>query len=72
LTTGTGVYLYHPATGQFVSFTVSFEDNYRKAIITPTAPLQPGTQYQFGVHGWSTDLAGNQFPASVWILFTTQ
>ena len=72
LTTGTGVYLYHPATGQFVSFTVSYEDNYRKAIITPTAPLQPGTQYQFGVHGWSTDLAGNQFPASVWILFTTQ
>ena len=72
LSTGTGLYLYIPATGQFVSCTVSFEDNYRKAILTPTAPLQPGTQYQFGVYYSNTDLAGNQFPTSVWIYFTTQ
>lgn len=72
LSTGTGLYLYHPATGQYLLFTVSFSADYRTMIVTPTGQLQPGTQYQFGVYLWNTDLAGNQFPTSVWILFTTQ
>ncbi len=45
-----------PVTG--LSFTVSFEDEYRTMVITPAASLQPGTQDVFGVSASATDVAG--------------
>jgi hypothetical protein len=71
LNIGSGVYLYYPAIGQYLPFTVTFEDNYRTLVVTPLTPLQPGTQYQFGTYYWNTDLAGNAYASSTWINFTT-
>jgi hypothetical protein len=70
--TGSGVYLYQPSTGQFVTITISVSADYRTFTITPLSPLQSGTQYQFGVYGWSTDLAGNPYPTSISVFFMTQ
>jgi len=68
---GSGLSLVLSATSQAVSFTVSFEDDYRTMVITPTAPLQPGTQYTFGAFFWEADFAGNLFPTAVAVNFTT-
>jgi Big-like domain-containing protein len=68
---GSGLSLVYSATSQPVSFTVSFEDEYRTMVITPTAPLQLGTQYTVGVFFWEVDFAGNLFPTAVAVNFTT-
>jgi Bacterial Ig-like domain len=69
---GYGVFLYVAGIGQQVAVTYSVSPDLRTVIVTPTAPLQAGMQYQLLAHLGITDLAGNQFPASVSIFFTTQ
>ena len=69
---GIGILLYQPAIGQYVAVAYSFSPDYRTVIVTPTAPLQAGTQYQLIVYYGITDLAGNSYPAYNYIYFTTQ
>jgi hypothetical protein len=67
-----GVFMYQPAIGQYVAVTYSFSADYKTIMVTPTAPLQAGTQYQLIVYYGITDLAGNSYPSYNYISFTTQ
>ena len=69
---GYGVLLYAAGTGQPVAVTYSVSADFRTVIVTPTVPLQSGTQYQLLAYVGITDLAGNAYGSYNAITFTTQ
>ncbi len=69
---GFGIFMYVAGAGIPVDLTYSVSADFRTVTATPTAPLQPGTQYQLIVYSGITDLAGNPYPIFNSITFTTQ